>query len=91
MKLIESMNYIETEKVELERVLNETIDKEIVSFLNTNDGTIYIGVEDDGKITGIEATKLDETMKKISDIVSTGILPNPQDLIKVSALYEEEK
>lgn len=83
------MKYFETESVELKRNLNETFEKEVVAFLNTHDGVIYIGVEDDGNICGVE--KLDETMKKISDIISTGILPNPQELISVSAKYEEGK
>ena len=81
------MTYIETEKVELKRVLNETFEKEVVAFLNTHDGVIYIGVEDNGEVCGVD--KVDETMKKIADIIATGILPNPQELIKVRALYDE--
>ena len=83
------MIYIETEKVELKRSLNENFEKEVVAFLNSFDGVIYIGVEDNGEICGI--TELDETMKKISDIISTGIMPNPQELVNVSAKYEEGK
>lgn len=71
------MNYIETEKVELKRILSDTFVREVVAFLNTDGGTIYIGVEDDGIICGIESNKLDETMKKISDTITNGILPNP--------------
>ncbi len=65
--------------------------REVVAFLNTNGGTIYIGVEDNGYIYGILSNKLDEVMKRISDIITTCILPNPQDLIKMTAKYEEEK
>ena len=83
------MTYIETEKVELKRVLNETFEKEVVAFLNTHDGVIYIGVEDNGEVCGVD--KVDEAMKKIADIIATGILPNPQELIKVRALYDEGK
>ena len=83
------MKYFETEKIELKRNLNETFEKEVVAFLNTHDGVIYIGVEDNGEICGV--AELDETMKKISDIISTGILPNPQELVCVSAKYEEAK
>ena len=83
------MTYIETEKVELKRVLNETFEKEVVAFLNTHDGVIYIGVEDNGEVCGVD--KVDETMKKIADIIATGILPNPQELIKVRAFYDEGK
>ena len=83
------MTYFETEKVELKRVLNEAFEKEVVAFLNTHDGVIYIGVEDNGEVCGVD--KVDETMKKIADIIATGILPNPQELIKVRALYDEGK
>ena len=83
------MKFLETEKIELKRSLNDSFEKEIVAFLNSNDGFIYLGIEDDGKIIGVE--KLDEIMRKISDIVTTSILPNPQELIKVKALYENGK
>ncbi len=80
------MKYEETENVELKRNLNEYFEKSVVSFLNSHNGTIYIGVENDGIICGVE--KVDEVMKKISDIITTGILPNPQDLIKIKAILE---
>lgn len=83
------MKYVETEKVELKRNLNEYFEKEVVSFLNTHDGIIYIGVEDDGTICGVD--KVDEIMKKIADIVSTEILPNPQELIKIKAILENKQ
>ena len=83
------MTYIETEKVELKRILNEMFEKEVVAFLNSHDGIIYIGVEDNGEICGVD--KIDETMKKIANIISTCILPNPQKLINVSVLYVEGK
>ena len=85
------MKYIETENIELKKILNDTFEKEVVAFLNTHDGVIYIGVEDDGKICGVDISSLDNIMKKIADIISTGILPNPQELINVSAKYEEGK
>ena len=56
------MKYFETEKIELKRNLNDSFEKEIVAFLNTHDGVIYIGIEDNGEICGI--VELDETMKK---------------------------
>ena len=37
------MIFQETEKVELKRILNDTLPKEIVAFLNSFGGTIYIG------------------------------------------------
>ncbi len=85
------MKYVETEKIELKRNLNDTFEKEVVAFLNTHNGVIYIGVEDDGRVCGVDSINLDITMKKVSDIIATGILPNPQELINVVAKYEEGK
>ena len=37
------MKYIETEKIELKRNLNDSFEKEVVAFLNSHDGVIYVG------------------------------------------------
>ena len=70
------MTFQETERTELKKVLNDTLPKEMVAFLNSFDGTIYIGVDDDGTVLGI--ADLDEVQKRIADIITTQILPNPQ-------------
>ena len=83
------MKYFETEKIELKRTLNDSFEKEVVAFLNTHDGTIYIGIDDHGNIVGVE--QVDKIMKKIADIISDSILPNAQEFIHYSAIYEEGK
>ena len=83
------MTYIETEKVELKRSLNENFEKEVVAFLNSFDGVIYIGVEDNGSVCGVN--KIDEIMHKISDILSNNIVPNPIEFIEVRLIYESGK
>ena len=45
----------------------ENIAKEIVSFLNTCNGKIFIGVKDDGTIIGV--TNVDETSLFISNVI----------------------
>ena len=47
------MVFKETEIVELKEKINDSVPKEIVSFLNSFDGTIYIGVKDDGTVCGV--------------------------------------
>ena len=79
------MYFQETERIELKRVLNDTLQREIVAFLNTFDGVIYIGVDDDGTPLGVD--NLDEVQKKIADIVTTQILPNPQAQIELGTKY----
>lgn len=85
------MKFEETHNVELKSVLNDSVEKEIVAFLNTNNGTIYIGVLNNGDIIGIKSDKLDEIMKKISDIITDKILPNPQEFVTSSAIMVDDK
>ena len=42
----------ENEQIEFKEIYNENIYKEIISFLNTNSGTIYIGYDDNGNLVG---------------------------------------
>ena len=49
------MKFSEVHNVELKSVLNDSVEKEIVAFLNTNNGTIYIGVDNNGNVIGIDS------------------------------------
>ncbi len=81
--------YVESENLELKERYTDSIAREIVSFLNTSGGTIIIGVKDNGEIIG--ADKIDETLRKVSDIITNGIEPNPQDEITSELKFEEGK
>lgn len=81
--------YIESETLELKEKYTDTITKEIVSFLNSNGGTILIGIKDNGTVIGIEKT--DDILKKISDIITGQIEPNPQDEINTELRNIEKK
>ncbi len=83
------MVFNETEKVELKRMLNDSLPKEIVAFLNSFDGTIYIGVDDNGNAIGVD--NLDDTQRKVADIITTQILPNPQNLIELGTKFVDGK
>ena len=83
------MVFQETEKTELKRILNDSFVKEVVAFLNTMDGIIYIGVEDDGTAVGVN--NLDEVLRNVADIITTQILPNPQEFVKIGTVYENGK
>lgn len=74
------MKLKETESIEFKRLLNDSFEKEVVAFLNTNSGRIYLGIDDNGKIIGIENT--DQVMKEIVEIITNKILPSSQNLIK---------
>lgn len=82
--------FTESETVELKSKFNDdVITKEIVAFLNTRGGVIYVGVSDKGEICGID--KIDESLRKLSDIISTKIEPLPIELIKSNLVMEEGK
>ena len=83
------MFFQETEKTELKKILNDSLPKELVAFLNSFDGVIYIGVDDDGTVVGVD--NLDDTQKRIADIITTQILPNPQSFIELGTKYVDGK
>lgn len=81
--------YVESESVELKEKYTDSIAREMVSFLNSNGGTIYIGIKDNGDVVGVE--KVDEVLRKISDVITTQIEPNPQDEISSELKFNEGK
>jgi len=81
--------YFESETMELKERFTDTIVKELVSFLNTDGGALVIGVRDNGTVIGVD--KLDETLRKISDVITTQIEPNPQDDVKTEVRFEMDK
>lgn len=83
------VKYYETQTMELKEKYTDSIAKEIVSFLNSDGGTLIVGVKDDGTVVGVD--KLDETLRKISDVITTQIEPNPQDEITTEVRFDEKK
>ena len=83
------MTFTETETTELKQKLTETLVKEIVAFLNTAGGTIYVGVDDKGKVCGID--KLDENLKKTADILESQIMPDARNFVELGTKYIDYK
>ena len=75
--------YQESNIVELKEVLIDDVKKEIVAFLNTNGGTIFVGVKDDGTIIPFLDQKEKDSMDcKIANWISDAFFPNTLHLIK---------
>ena len=68
------MSYFESITTELKREYTPEINKSVIAFANTNGGTVYIGVEDDGSVVGV--TDVDGTMLKISNSIRDSIKPD---------------
>ena len=76
---VKYMSLIESNKLELKLKYTDQLVKEIVSFLNAEGGKVLIGVGDDGSVVG--ATNIDETLRKIADIISSQIEPAALDCV----------
>lgn len=63
--------YIEDEYTELKVELTKDIKKEIVAFANTKGGKIYVGIDDYGKVVGLNNVK--EDMGSLSGMIREGI------------------
>ena len=68
------MIFQESETVELKAIVMEDIKKEIIAFANCNGGKLYIGVQDDGTVSGLDNP--DETSLQISNMVRDSIKPD---------------
>lgn len=76
--------YREDQVTELKAELTKDIKKEIVAFANTNDGTIYIGIDDNGNIVGLKNSKKD--LEALSGMIREGI---KSDLTLYTKIYVE--
>ena len=83
------MIFSETDKIELKEKINDSLLKEIEAFLNTEGGTIYIGVNDSGKVIGLN--NLDIQLRTISDIISDQIEPNAIDCARPEVELIDDK
>ena len=68
------MIFQESESVELKVIVVEDIKKEIIAFANCEGGKLYIGVQDDGTVSGLDNP--DETALQISNMVRDAIKPD---------------
>lgn len=76
--------YIKNQKTELKVELTKDIKKEIVAFANTNDGTIYIGIDDSGNVIGLK--NADKDLESLSEMIREGI---KSDLTLYTKIYIE--
>lgn len=85
------LNLIEDERTEFKVILNDKLEKEVVSFLNADGGDIYIGVKDNGEIVGIN-DDLDKIQLDVKNRIRSNIEPMTLGLfdIKVKS-YDSKK
>lgn len=83
------MIFRESETVELKEVFVDDIKKEIIAFANCNGGKLYIGVQDDGIVVGLDNP--DATALQISNMVRDAIKPDITMFLHYETLEENGK
>ena len=61
----------ENERMEFKSQLTDDIYKEVIAFTNTDGGVIYIGIDDQGNVTGID--NVDETYTRLTNGIRDAI------------------
>ncbi len=79
----------ENESIEFKENYTEKIYKEIIAFLNTNSGTIYIGYDDNGNLKGVDNCK--DIEEKISNGIRTNIYPDARIFVSINTGNIEDK
>ena len=83
------MLFQESETVELKEAVVDDIKKEIIAFANCDGGKLYIGVRDDGTITGLDDP--DGVSLQISNMVRDAIKPDVTMFLHYKTIEEDGK
>lgn len=81
---------IEDSRNEFKKGLSDSLEKEVIAFLTTNGGNIYIGVNDDGEIVGVNED-IDSMQLKIKDRIKNNILPATVGLYDIEVKEYDDK
>ena len=79
----------ESETIELKEVVVDEIKKEIIAFANCDGGKLYIGVQDDGTVVGVDDP--DGVSLQISNIVRDAIKPDVTMFVHYKTIEENGK
>jgi ATP-dependent DNA helicase RecG len=83
------MKMHESETIELKEIYTPDLKKGVVAFANTNGGTIYIGIQNNGKITGLD--NADFVMQQISNALRDSIRPDVSMFTDIELVQKEDK
>ena len=64
----------ETEKIEFKSCITGDLYKEVIAFANTNGGVIYVGIDDEGNVVGLD--NVDEEYTRITNGIRDAIMPD---------------
>lgn len=73
------MNF-ENEKIEFKSQFAEEIYKEVIAFANTDGGTVYVGIDNDGNVVGL--SNVDKEYTRITNGIRDAIMPDVAMYVK---------
>src|SRR5699024_837751 len=85
----DQMIFQESETVELKSIVVDDIKKEIIAFANCDGNNLYIGVQDDGTVIGVDET--DGAALQVSNMVRDAIKPDLTMFLHYQTLNEDGK
>lgn len=80
---------LENKNTEFKREFVDEIKKTIVAFSNTDGGTLYIGINDDGAVNGIDDT--DACMLKVANSIRDSVKPDVSMFCEISTEVIDNK
>ena len=83
------MLFRESETIELKEIVVDEIKKEIIAFANCDGGKLYIGVQDNGTVVGVNNP--DGVSLQISNMVRDAIKPDVTMFLHYETREEEGK
>lgn len=79
------MKMVESEGCEFKRSVTPRLAREVIAFLNGRGGVIYVGVEDDGTVSGVGDSAA--AMLAVESMVRDAIQPDVTELMRCSVVY----
>lgn len=80
---------IESAAVEFKREYINDLYKEVIAFVNTSGGTIYVGINDDGSVCGID--NINDAQIKCTDNIKDNIKPDVMAFVDIKPIVIEGK
>jgi ATP-dependent DNA helicase RecG len=80
---------LESTQIELKREYNDKVNKVLLSFLNTDGGTLYIGIANDNTVYGVG--DIDGIMLKTINSFRDSVTPDPSAYLSISPIERESK
>ena len=74
---------VEDSRNEFKVMLNDKLEKEIIAFLNSNGGNLYVGINDEAEIIGIN-NDIDKIQLEIKDRIKNNISPTTLGLFDIN-------